>query len=89
MVIDLLRVLTPVINSSFFYSESGQDWHHFSPLIKGMLDNYDHKIAYVSSGPNDPGLRLKDNKLTTYFIGSGVFRILFFQYLDTALCYSQ
>ena len=69
-----------------FYSESGQDWHHFSPLIKGMLDNYDHKIAYVSSDPNDPGLRLKDNKLTTYFIGSGVFRILFFQYLDTALC---
>jgi len=69
-----------------FYSESGQDWHHFSPLIMGMLDNYDHKIAYVSSDPNDPGLRLKDNKLTTYFIGSGVFRILFFQYLDTALC---
>ena len=69
-----------------FYSESGQDWHHFRPLIEGMLDNYDHKIAYVSSDPNDPGLRLKDNKLTTYFIGSGVFRILFFQYLDTALC---
>ena len=69
-----------------FYSESGQDWHHFRPLIEGMLDNYEHKIAYVSSDPNDPGLRLKDNKLTTYFIGSGVFRILFFQYLDTALC---
>jgi len=69
-----------------FYSEGGQDWHHFRPLIEGMLDNYDHRIAYVSSDPNDPGLRLKDNKLTTYFIGSGVFRILFFQYLDAALC---
>ena len=69
-----------------FYSESGQDWHHFRPLIEGMLDNYDDKITYVSSDPNDPGLRLKDNKLTTYFIGTGIFRILFFQYLDSALC---
>ena len=69
-----------------FYSESGQDWHHFRPLIEGMLDKYDNKIAYVSSDLNDPGLRLKDNKLTTYFIGSGIFRIVFFQYLDTALC---
>ena len=69
-----------------FYSESGQDWHHFRPLIEGMLDNYDDQITYVSSDPNDPGLRLKDNKLTTYFIGSGIFRILFFQYLDSTLC---
>jgi len=69
-----------------FYSESGQDWHHFSPLIEGFLDNYDDKVTYVSSDPDDPGLRLKDDKLSTYFIGSGIFRILFFQYLDAALC---
>jgi len=69
-----------------FYSESAQDWHHFKPLIEGMLDNYNDRISYVSSDINDPGLSLDYDNLTTYFIGSGIFRILFFQYLDAALC---
>ena len=39
-----------------FYSESGQDWHHFEPLIAELTGPLERKVTYVSSDAGDPGL---------------------------------
>jgi len=67
-----------------FYSESFQDWHHLKPLLNGLLEQ---KIAvtYVTSDERDPGLIKQSSNYRSIFIGSGFFRILFFQYLEAKL----
>ncbi len=37
------------------YSESGQDWHYFEPLIAVLNDDLQHKVTYVTSDESDPG----------------------------------
>jgi YidC/Oxa1 family membrane protein insertase len=62
-----------------FYSETGQDWHHFSGLIEELNTTHGKKVCYVSSDENDPGLLRKHENYSSVFIPEGVFLTLFFQ----------
>lgn len=68
-----------------FYSESGQDWHFFEPLIRELLEKHGEKITYVSSDAGDPGLSLKHDEYTSVYIPEGLFLIIHFQVLDARL----
>ena len=75
------RRLPPAMRRIVFYSESGQDWHHFEPVITELTRRHGASVAYVTSDPDDPGLTCKNPLLTGFCIGSGLLCILFFQFL--------
>ena len=64
-----------------FYSESGQDWHHFQPVISELTDSLEQTVCYLSSDPDDPGLHQDHPLIRPYWIGDGLIRILCFQFL--------
>jgi hypothetical protein len=43
------RKLTPDQRRIVVYSESGQDWHHFAPVIAALTDSLGETVCYVSS----------------------------------------
>ena len=61
------------------YSESGQDWHHFEPIINDLTNRLQLPVTYVTSDPNDPGLRQQNGRLKSVCIEEGWFRTIFFQ----------
>lgn len=61
------------------YSESGQDWHQFSGLIKNLNETLDRKVCYVTSDVQDPGLRRRHENYRSIFIPEGLFLTIFFQ----------
>ena len=61
-----------------FYSESGQDWHYFAPLIEVLNADLQHKVTYVTSDKNDPGLNQQHDLFTAICIPAGFFLTLFF-----------
>jgi YidC/Oxa1 family membrane protein insertase len=63
-----------------FYSESGQDWHHFEQIIKKLL-SMSKKVCYITSDPDDPGLFLKDKLFKSFYIKDGFWQITLFQFL--------
>jgi hypothetical protein len=60
------------------FSESGQDWHYFEPLIKVLNEELQHKVTYVSADPNDEGLRRQESMFTACCIPAGFFLTMFF-----------
>ncbi len=62
-----------------FYAESGQDWHHFQPIIHELIGRLQRRVVYVSSDPGDAGLQLRDDRFHALCIEEGWFRTLFFQ----------
>ena len=62
------------------YSESGQDWHQFSGLIKQLNGPLNRKVCYVTSDKNDPGLEYTHENYRAIWIPEGLFLILFFQF---------
>jgi YidC/Oxa1 family membrane protein insertase len=67
--------------SIFFYSESGQDWHHFSPIIGYLTRNLSKTVCYVTSDPTDPGLSQNNENLLSFYIRAGYWQIFFFQFV--------
>ena len=65
-----------------FYAESGQDWHHFAPVIEELTGRLARKICYVSSDPADPGLAGDRPLVLPFCIGSGFVRTVFFQFVQ-------
>ncbi len=61
------------------YSESGQDWHHFSGLIGELNGRLDRKTCYVTSDASDPGLGRQHPNYRAIFIPEGLFLTIFFQ----------
>lgn len=61
------------------YSESGQDWHHFAPIINDLTNRLQRQVCYVTSDPGDPGLRQQNDRLISVCIEEGWFRTVFFQ----------
>lgn len=72
--------LTPDQRNIVFYSESGQDWHHFEKTINALLSMSRH-VCYITSDSKDPGLTLKNPQFKAFFIGEGFWQIYFFQFL--------
>jgi YidC/Oxa1 family membrane protein insertase len=61
------------------YSESGQDWHQFSGLVEQLNGPLGRKTCYVTSDPNDPGLRREHRNFLGIYIPEGWFLTIFFQ----------
>ncbi len=64
------------------YAESGQDWHHFKPVVDYLTDELDESVIYVTSTADDPVLQLAHPRIRAFNIGSGAVRTAFFQWLD-------
>jgi len=62
------------------YSESGQDWHYFEPLITVLNDELAHKVTYVTSDPNDDGLNRQHELFQAIFIPEGLVLTLHFNF---------
>ena len=60
------------------YSESGQDWHYFEPLVEVLNGELQHKITYVTSDKNDAGLSRQHKLFNAICIPAGFFLTLFF-----------
>lgn len=71
------------------YAESGQDWHHFRPVLQYLTGPLAANICYVSSDPADPGLHQDNPRIRPFFIGSGAVRIWFFQFLEADVMLTQ
>ena len=71
------------------YAESGQDWHHFAPVIAEITGRYNKSVCYVSSDPNDAGLTQSDAAILPFCIGNGLFRMMFFQMLEADVMLTQ
>jgi len=68
------------------YSESGQDWHHFSGLVEALTGALDCRICYVSSDPADGGLRFEHPNFIALYMPDGLFLTTFFQFKRCDLC---
>jgi hypothetical protein len=69
-----------------FYSESGQDWHHFAPVIDQLTRVLAEDVVYLTSDPGDPGLQQANEHLTGFCIGNGLIRTICFQWLEAGVC---
>jgi YidC/Oxa1 family membrane protein insertase len=61
-----------------FYSESGQDWHYFEPLIAVLNGELQRRVTYISSDPDDPGMRRQHELYRPVCIPQGFFLTLHF-----------
>jgi len=66
--------------SIVIYSESGQDWHYFEPLITALNDELKRKVTYVTSDPSDSGLSRKHKSFKSIYIPEGFFLTLHFNF---------
>jgi len=62
------------------YSESGQDWHYFEPLIEVLNDELRHKVTYVTSDPKDAGLKRQHELYKSIYIPEGFFLTTHFNF---------
>jgi YidC/Oxa1 family membrane protein insertase len=62
------------------YSESGQDWHYFEPLISALNDELLHKVTYVTSDPDDDGLNRQHELFKAIHIPEGLVLTLHFNF---------
>lgn len=76
------RLLPLDRRSIVFYSEGRHDWPHLSPLMCHLVQNLGEPICYVASEADDPGLLLKDGRVTPVYIGRHAARTVFFLMLD-------
>jgi hypothetical protein len=72
-----------------FYAESGQDWHHWRDVIAHLTGAVGETISYVSSDPTDPGLHQASLRIHPFCVGSGLWRLWFFQSLEADVLVTQ
>jgi YidC/Oxa1 family membrane protein insertase len=71
------------------YSESGQDWHHFRPVVEYLTGTMGVPVCYVSSDEGDAGLHQENARIRPFCIVKGVVRIWFFQFLQCDVLVTQ
>ena len=62
------------------YSESGQDWHYFEPLVSVLNDEMQRKITYVTSDPDDEGLKRQHELFKSIYLPEGLVLTLHFNF---------
>ncbi len=67
------RKLSPEWHNIVMYSESGQDWHYFEPLIEVLTNDLKKKTTYVTSDHTDPGLCREHPFFNSICIPKGLF----------------
>lgn len=66
-----------------FYSEGKNYWVHLQGMVNTLLNDYDIPICYVSSGADDPGLKITHKNFKCFKIDDGWVRNWFFENIDT------
>ncbi len=67
------------------YSESGQDWHHFAPVVEYLTQELGESLCYLTSDPGDPGLTTDNPRIRSFCIGNGLIRTICFQWLEAGV----
>jgi len=62
-----------------FYSESGQDWHHFEPLIAALTGPLSRTVCHVTSEPSAPAREDTLDSVHGFRVRAGLVRTWFFQ----------
>jgi hypothetical protein len=62
-----------------FFSRGPADWPHLGPLVQASLSEQHLAATYVSSHPDDPGLRVRHPALATACVGAGAIQSIFFR----------
>ena len=62
------------------YSESGQDWHYFEPLVSVLNNEMQRKITYVTSDADDEGLKRQHKLFKGLYIPEGLVLTLHFNF---------
>jgi YidC/Oxa1 family membrane protein insertase len=62
------------------YSESGQDWHYFEPLVTVLNEELHRKVTYVTSDADDAGLMRQHKLFKGIHIPEGVVLTLHFNF---------
>jgi len=60
------------------YSESGQDWHYFEPLVEELNVGLQKEVTYITSDAADPGLSRQHGLFKAICIPAGFFLTLYF-----------
>ncbi|GMR15150.1 MAG: hypothetical protein BMS9Abin30_0771 [Gammaproteobacteria bacterium] len=72
------RKLSARWHNIVIYSESGQDWHYFEPLVEVLNADLQKKVTYVTSDAADPGLHREHGLFNAICIPEGFFLTLHF-----------
>ena len=67
-----------------FYSEGGQYWHLFKPVIE-ELNNLNIECSYYTSDKFDEGLKFQSTKFDSLFIGDRRFSLISLNYLQAEI----
>ena len=68
-----------------FYSEGGQYWHTFKPVLES-LHKKGIEAIYLTSSEDDDGLNFKSNHISTRYIGSGTRAYIYLNKLEADVC---
>lgn len=60
------------------FSESGQDWHYFAPLVEVLNTDLHKKVTYIAADDTDPGLSRQHDLFKAICIPAGFFLTLHF-----------
>ena len=69
-----------------FYSESKGFFKYYAPIIDDIFEKSDYIIDYITSDPQDPVLKMGNEKLRTYYVAQDKFLIPLFMKLDCNIC---
>ena len=62
------------VRSIVFYAENKASMNHFKSLIDELTESLGREICYITSNRSDPILITKNNKIHTFYVGSGTAR---------------
>jgi len=62
------------VRSIVFYAENMASMNHFKSLIDELTESLGREICYITSNRSDPILTTKNNKIHTFYVGSGTAR---------------
>ena len=68
-----------------FYSEGQNYFSYLGGMLNHVLENSDIDVCYISSSPNDPGLKISHPRLKQFEIGEGVVRDFLLSNMDTRI----
>ena len=71
--------------SIVFYAENTSSLNHLQPLITELTEKRDMQICYVTSVKNDPILSSENEKILSFYIGTGMPRTKFFLFLKAKI----
>lgn len=80
-----VQALPPEWRALVFYSEGPAYWTHLNGLIAAMLDAGATPICYLSSHPDDPGLRVDHERFRAFEIGMAGVRNWLFANIDARM----